>query len=226
MREWENSEHECLILMARPMREKFAKYWEECSLSLAIATVLDPRFKIDIVEYYYDQLYGSDSFDYIERVRTVMFDLYNEYGGDELLAGNSSYFMSSGSTNENTSASRGGVSLHDEHDFDEWYRRARSSTIRDSNKSELEKYLEEAVFPRKDNFDILNWWKMNSAQYLTLAKMARDILAIPATTVASESAFSVGGRVIDERRSCLAPEIVEALLTTSDWLESTKNDKF
>ena len=67
---------------------------------------------------------------------------------------------------------------------------------------------------------------MNSARYPTLAKMTRDILAILATTVASESAFSVGGRVIDERRSYLAPEIVEALLTTSDWLESTKNDKF
>ena len=99
-------------------------------------------------------------------------------------------------------------------------------TIRDSNKSELKKYLKEAVFSRKDNFDILNWWKMNSARYPTLAKMARDILAILATTVVSESAFSVGGRVIDDRRSCLAPEIVEALLTINDWLESTKNGKF
>ena len=68
-----------------------------------------------------------------------MFDLYNEYGGDKLLAGDSSYFMSSGSTNENTSASRGGVSLDDEHDFDEWYCQSRSSTIRDSNKSKLKK---------------------------------------------------------------------------------------
>ena len=126
-------------------------------MPLAIATILDPRFKIDVVEYYYNQLYGSDSYDYIDRVSIIMFDLYNEYGGEELLAGNSNYFMSSGSGNKNASASRGDVSLDDEHDFDEWYCRSCSSTIQDSNKSKLKKYLEKAVFPRKDNFDILNW---------------------------------------------------------------------
>lgn len=72
------------------------------------------------------------------------------------------------------------------------------------------------MFPRKDNFEILNWWKVNSPKLLTLERMARDILVNPATTVASVSAFSVGGRVIDETRASLLPDIVEALVTTSD----------
>ena len=38
-----------------------------------------------------------------------------------------------------------------------------------------------------------------------IAKVTRDILAVPATTVASEAAFSIGGRVIDENRACLLP---------------------
>ncbi|CAL2239895.1 unnamed protein product [Prunus armeniaca] len=49
---------------------------------------------------------------------------------------------------------------------------------------------------------------------------ARDILAIPAITVASEATFSVGGRVIYELRACILPETVEALVTTKDWLPS------
>ncbi|KAL5723637.1 hypothetical protein ACHQM5_007013 [Ranunculus cassubicifolius] len=70
-------------------------------------------------------------------------------------------------------------------------------------------------------FDILGWWKikgMNS--YPTLALVARDILAIQVSTVASESAFSTGGRVIDPFRSSLTPKSVEALICFQNWLGS------
>ncbi|KAL7237574.1 hypothetical protein ACSBR2_003806 [Camellia fascicularis] len=53
--------------------------------------------------------------------------------------------------------------------------------------------------------------------------MARDVLSGPATTAASEAAFSVGGRVIDQIRASFLPDIVEALITCNDWIESTKN---
>ena len=48
--------------------------------------------------------------------------------------------------------------------------------------------------------------------------MARDILAVPVSTVASESAFSTGGRVLDTFRSSLSPKIVQTLICTQDWI--------
>ncbi|KAK4411776.1 putative AC transposase [Sesamum angolense] len=62
--------------------------------------------------------------------------------------------------------------------------------------------------------------KTNSPRLPVLAKIARDILAVPATTVASEAAFSVGGRIIDESRTCLLPDAVEVLVVADDWIES------
>jgi len=67
-----------------------------------------------------------------------------------------------------------------------------------------------------DYFDILSWWKTHSTKYPILCRLARDVLAIPASTVASESAFSAGGRVVDKYRSRLDPQVVEALICSKD----------
>jgi len=68
------------------------------------------------------------------------------------------------------------------------------------------------------NFDILSYWKVNEFRYPIVVVMACDILSIPISTAASKSTFSVGGRVIDQYRSLLKLDIVEALVCTRDWL--------
>jgi hypothetical protein len=90
-----------------------------------------------------------------------------------------------------------------------------------NSKSEIDQYYLEDVEKRSPNFDILNWWKVNSTKFLILSKIARDVLAIPVTIVASESAFSTKGRVFDPFRSSLAPKTVEALVCTQNWLRSS-----
>ena len=66
---------------------------------------------------------------------------------------------------------------------------------------------------------------MNSPRFPTLSKIARDVLAIPVSTVASESAFSTRGRVLDQYRSSLTPKIVQALVCTQDWIRRSSSQE-
>ncbi|KAG8492835.1 hypothetical protein CXB51_010075 [Gossypium anomalum] len=92
------------------------------------------------------------------------------------------------------------------------------------SKYELDRYLgEDEEVNNSSSFDLLLWWKMNSPRFPILAQMARDILAIPISTVASKSAFSTGGRVLDIFRSSLTPLTVKALVCTQDWLRKSNN---
>jgi len=71
-------------------------------------------------------------------------------------------------------------------------------------RTEIERYFAKDVEPPCKTFDALMWWKINSGKFPVLSEVAQDVLAIPITTVASELAFSTGGRVIDHFRSSLA----------------------
>lgn len=82
-------------------------------------------------------------------------------------------------------------------------------------KKELQDYLKLKRVDR--NVDIMDWWHKNEASFPKLALMARELLAIGASSAASERLFSKAGLVIRKCRNQLSDIHAEMLLCLNSW---------
>jgi hypothetical protein len=81
------------------------------------------------------------------------------------------------------------------------------------SKSKLKKYLaNEFEDPSDTSFDILIGWKAISSKYLILLTVARDVLVISMSVVASKITFSIRGCVLYVFKSSLNPATIKALI--------------
>jgi hypothetical protein len=84
--------------------------------------------------------------------------------------------------------------------------------------SELSSYLDSDSLSQYDeSFSVLNWWQDHKRTYPILSVLAKDIMTIPVSTISSESAFSLSGRLLDDWRRSLTPAHVERLSLIKDW---------
>ncbi|KAG6423642.1 hypothetical protein SASPL_114044 [Salvia splendens] len=212
--------------MASKMKLNIGKYWlEETELNvkmnkiLYIAAILDPRKKMKHVETCFKLLYGNArGLEMVKEVTDSMRELF--------------VFYSARYAPRPPSRSSVDATIEDTSDEEDSYNMFGMDISDDdgdsSNQTELDIYLTDRrhKVPKEEmtSFDLLKWWSEHS-HYHVLSEMARDILAIPVSSVASESAFSMGGRVLSPYRSSLTCTMVEALICAGDWLKTSDLDK-
>lgn len=214
--EWLSSDQLVVREMAEKMTLKFDKYWSSVNGLLAVAAVLDPRDKMGCVEYYFNEIYGDLAEMEIDRVRSLLYDLLAEYQDkDETNQGDYAFGESQvrGKLNVVAGSSHKAIGAK----LSRWDIAKKTMKKKVSVRTELDNYLDEDPLPVCDEFDVLAHWKVE-LRYPTLRKIAKDILAIPASTVASESAFSAGGRLVSPHRCKLHPKTVEALACLQNWM--------
>ncbi|KAL6532733.1 hypothetical protein OROGR_013693 [Orobanche gracilis] len=185
--------------VASAIKLKFDKYWgnwDNMNPLIFIANILDPRNKLQMLKVSIKKLGEiNDTLDIDRRCVQI------------------------GCNDEDGSTSTGG-GLWDELFNDVQAQNEEEQLQEISN--EVDKYLAGEIEKRSNQtFNLLEWWRGSEARYnLVLSITAKDIFAIPSSTVASESAFSLGKRVVDPFRSSLSPKMVEALVCTNDWLRA------
>nr|GEW99501.1 ribonuclease H-like domain-containing protein [Tanacetum cinerariifolium] len=153
--------------------------------------VMDPRFKMQLVDFSFAKIFGDEVASYINIVDEGIHQLFLDYAAGDV-------------TGHLSNRDGHGLGLTDFNDF------VMKSACQQS-KSELDRYLEESLLPRSHEFDVMRWWKLNEPKYPTLSKMARDILTLHVSTVDPESVFDAGVKEMDRYRCTLKPETVEAL---------------
>ena len=202
--------------MGLNMIQKFKKYWgdpDKMNNLIFISCVLDPRYKIEYVSYTLGQMYGPVVGESLSQsVRNSLSELFADYVACYGKIDSASQESASQSSVSTSTISVKPVSVlkarFKQHQF--------VCGIGGSKKSDLDLYLTKSLLEEDGELDILKWWKSNCERLPILSKMARDILAVPISTVASEYAFSTSGRVLDSFRSSLTPRIVEALICSQD----------
>lgn len=206
--------HEKFVIrrMVVAMSEKFEKYWKVSNIALAVACFLDPRYKKILIEFYMKKFHGDSYKVHVDDFVRVIRKLYQFY---------SSCTPSAPKTKTTTNDSTDDTLMENEDDeFQNYLHELKDYDQVESN--ELDKYMSEPLLKHSGQFDILSWWRGRVAEYPILTQIARDVLAIQVSTVASESAFSAGGRVVDPYRNRLGSEIVEALICTKDWVAASR----
>ena len=203
--------------MAISMSEKFEKYWRQSNIALAVACFLDPRYKKKLIEYYMRKFYGDQYQVELDEFVSVVKKLYQFYAS------------SAPAPTKEKSKAAGPSSTADvlmenvDNDLEAFLYSQNQPGMIESN--ELEKYIAEPLLQIVGQFDILAWWKNKREEYPILTQIVRDVMAIQVSTVASESAFSAAGRVVDPYRNRLDPEIIEALICTKDWIAAARKGK-
>jgi len=166
----------------------------------AVATILDPHFKL---QYYRNNGWKQE---WIDKVKAAFDKAYARYRPPP-----------APDARENTP-----TELDDDDDGDvdvegmrpmEYFYKHWPTVERD----ELGEYLSAPLVT--SSTDTLQWWKANAGAYPCLAEMARDYLAIPATSVPVERVFSGGTDLDQPKRESLDKETIRRCMCLKYWLK-------
>ena len=182
-------------------------YGLETRKEYAVATVLDPRFKVAV-------------FQTRENAQLARLMVLSEM---QLALSTSSTAKDPATTSSDAQRDQEtGNSIWDKV-FDDSGTSQDEEDQEDASRIELQNYLKEKRSPR--TIDPLCWWKVNGTKYPILSKLVRRFHSCPPGSAASERLFSTAKDVAGTKRLRLKPENLECLLFLKYNLRSLNGEK-
>ncbi|CAF1458736.1 unnamed protein product [Rotaria sordida] len=197
--EIKDSDTETIKQVKRALREKLdEKLW--LSDLHYIATFLCPETKSLL------SLTKSERNDVIKKVRTLLKTLgIGKQVDEEILHEH---------TNNSSTKNKKRIKIDTVHDVLKSFNGSISSSSDDDDnesQDEVAHYIKAKIsYPKGES--LLRWWQNHSIIYKKLSLLACSLLAIPASSAASERIFSRTGRILEARRQQLSPESLDSLL--------------
>eukprot|EP00267_Zea_mays_P041645 XP_020393563.1 zinc finger BED domain-containing protein RICESLEEPER 1-like [Zea mays] len=157
MSKWLECDDELIKSMSSRMITKFDKYWTDIHGLMAIAVVLDPRYKFGMLKACYTRLFGAQSRAMleIENVRKLFDELIKEYNNKCIKPVTSGGQNASSSCVSNASTYTDELFSAMEEELDDM------CSDEEKAKSELDLYVDEGRIPKSKDFDILGYWKIS-----------------------------------------------------------------
>ena len=183
-----------------------------------VATIIDPRYKDQIFTWFEDS--GGDSMRMYKKAIDRFKETYNRY---RTRASEINTFERLNQEEETREK--------EERDPQDWrdpffeFEDKRAHAV----KPELERYLEEPLIPRDlktSHLDVWKYWQSKQFEFPILAQIARDFLAIPASSAASERVFSQGGDLITKKRNRIGGTNTRYVLCLRSWGVYCDDDDF
>ena len=79
LQKWSKSNNPVVERMAESMKAKFNKYWADVHGLMAVATMLDPRFKLHMLKALFTSIYGLEGTENtVVEVKTLLYKLVKE----------------------------------------------------------------------------------------------------------------------------------------------------
>jgi len=129
-------------------------YWDLSYLKICIPVILDPRFKMRFLEFRLNQWFEEEAFRYSSKVEKTFRKLFAEYSAEISDPFLEKAHMIDEKVDENNP-------------WADWGQHQSAQQMSKTN--ELDKYLEEETMSVVVQLDILQYWKMHSGTYPTLA---------------------------------------------------------
>jgi hypothetical protein len=165
-----------------------------------VATICDPRFNFNVFHNLYQDSDSNNA--HRTRIRKQFADTFAQYDRRERLlqaAEAETQLLSNGANDSDQDSESDLFKAQGLSDFE----------------PEYTKWMKQQ--PVKRDTNILKYWTSKEYEFPTIARMARDHLAIPATSAASESVFSIGSDIITKKRNRLGADNTRRLLCLRDW---------